>query len=112
MSGKVSRRSFLRKSVLAPAGAALAWSFEEEALLAATTAKTPRPAAEGAAGRMPMGKIGNLTISRILVGGNLISGFAHSRDLVYVSSLLRQYFTDEKVWEITLHHRRNFRLGF
>jgi hypothetical protein len=29
----------------------------------------------------------------------LISGFAHSRDLIYVSGLLRQYFTDDKVME-------------
>ncbi len=27
----------------------------------------------------------------------MISGFAHSRDLIYVSPLLKQYFTDEKV---------------
>jgi hypothetical protein len=32
-------------------------------------------------------------------GGNLISGFAHSRDLIYVSSLLNKYFTDDKVME-------------
>lgn len=46
-----------------------------------------------------MGRIGNVKISRMFPGGNLISGFAHSRDLIYVSSLLRQYFTDEKVME-------------
>jgi hypothetical protein len=46
-----------------------------------------------------MGRIGNVKISRIFCGGNLISGFAHSRDLIYVSSLLRQYFTDDKVME-------------
>jgi len=48
---------------------------------------------------MPMGRIGNLKISRMLCGGNLTSGFAHSRDLIYVSSLLRNYFTDEKIFE-------------
>ncbi len=46
-----------------------------------------------------MGRIGNVKISRMFAGGNLISGFAHSRDLDYVSSLLRRYFTDEKVME-------------
>ena len=35
----------------------------------------------------------------MICGGNLISGFAHSRDLTYVSSLLKHYFTDEKVIE-------------
>ena len=48
---------------------------------------------------LPMGKIGNVKISRMFAGGNLISGFAHSRDLIYVSSLLRKYFTDDKVME-------------
>jgi len=49
--------------------------------------------------KAPKGKIGQLNISRLICGGNLISGFAHSRDLLYVSSLLRTYFTDEKVLE-------------
>jgi hypothetical protein len=48
------------------------------------------------------GKIGDLTISRLICGGNLISGYAHSRDLIYVSSLVQSYFSDEKVLE-TLH---------
>jgi len=50
-------------------------------------------------GPVPKGSIGDLTMSRIMVGGNLISGFAHSRDLIYVSPFLKQYFSDEKVIE-------------
>ncbi len=50
-------------------------------------------------GKVPSGKIMDLEISRIIVGGNLISGFAHARDLIYVSSWLKTYFTDEKVIE-------------
>lgn len=49
--------------------------------------------------KVPMGKIGNVEISRIIPGGNLVSGFAHARDLVYVSPLIKSYFTDEKVIE-------------
>jgi len=48
---------------------------------------------------LPAGKIGNVTISRLICGGNLIGGWAHSRDLIYVSSLLKQYFTDNKIIE-------------
>ena len=48
---------------------------------------------------MPLGKIGKATVSRLIVGGNPISGNAHSRDLPYVSSLMRRYFTDEKCIE-------------
>lgn len=50
-------------------------------------------------GKVPAGKIKDITMSRIMIGGNLISGFAHSRDLIYVSTWLKNYFTDEKVIE-------------
>jgi uncharacterized membrane protein YphA (DoxX/SURF4 family) len=50
-------------------------------------------------GKVPSGKIKHVTLSRVMAGGNLISGFAHSRDLIYVSSWLKTYFTDEKVIE-------------
>jgi hypothetical protein len=98
MPENLNRRSFLRKSVIAPA-TALALSFEEKALLAATSRRPAATVPEGSIKDLPMGKIGNIMISRLFCGGNLISGFAHSRDLIYVSSLLREYFTDEKVME-------------
>lgn len=49
--------------------------------------------------QVPMGRIGKLEVSRLICGGNLIIGYAHARDLIYVSSLLKKYFTQEKVWE-------------
>lgn len=49
--------------------------------------------------KVPVGKIKNYEISRLICGGNLISGYAHSRDLIYVSSLVNSYFNDEKVIE-------------
>ena len=33
------------------------------------------------------------------MGGNLIGGWAHSRDLIYVSKLVKTYHTDEKVMQ-------------
>ena len=48
-------------------------------------------------GILPLGNIGNLAISRLISGGNLISGHAHARDLHYVASLMRAYNTQEKV---------------
>ncbi|MBN1509986.1 MAG: twin-arginine translocation signal domain-containing protein [Sedimentisphaerales bacterium] len=101
---RVNRRGFIKGSVAASAGVALGLSsFEEQNLLARM--------AEGGSGRsgeekartpsatMPCGKIKNLTISRVFCGGNLIGGWAHSRDLLYVSSLVKAYHTDEKVME-------------
>lgn len=99
MSGNLNRRNFLKKTAVASTGAALALSFEEKALLAAIVKKPAARVPEGSVKGLPMGKIRNVSISRMFCGGNLISGFAHSRDLIYVSSLLKHYFTDEKILE-------------
>jgi hypothetical protein len=99
MAHNLNRRKFLRKSVIASTAAACALSLEEKALLAGITNKPAARTPEGSVKGLPAGKIREITISRLLVGGNLISGFAHSRDLEYVSSLLKNYFTDEKVME-------------
>ena len=48
---------------------------------------------------LPIGKIGDVLISRLICGGNLIIGSAHDRDLLYIPSLMRHYFTDNKIME-------------
>ncbi|UCG57424.1 MAG: twin-arginine translocation signal domain-containing protein [Phycisphaerales bacterium] len=98
MSDNLNRRKFLKRSVLASTGAALGLSLEEKALLAGKTAKFTKSEL-GRPGELPAGTIRHLKISRLICGGNLINGFAHSRDLMYVSSLLKHYFTDEKIME-------------
>lgn len=50
-------------------------------------------------GTVPTGKIKHVEMSRIMPGGNLIAGFAHARDLIYMSDMIKNYFTDEKVIE-------------
>jgi hypothetical protein len=86
----------------AAAAAPLVASIEEFALLTREGQAAPAPAATPAApdaAAMPAGKIGAVSMSRIICGGNLIGGYAHSRDLIYVSRLLNAYFTDEKIME-------------
>jgi hypothetical protein len=97
MSTNINRRDFLKKSIVGSAAAASAMSLEEKALLAAAN-RPAAPTADAVKG-MPTGKIGKVKISRLICGGNLTNGYAHSRDLIYVSDLLKQYFTDEKVME-------------
>ena len=46
-----------------------------------------------------MGRIGGEEFSRLILGGNLIGGYAHSRDLNYVSTLARHYNTPAKIRE-------------
>jgi len=106
MSNKnVDRRNFLKKSIAVSAGASLGLrSFEEQNLLArmedrSNSSKPRKARSSSGANKLPRGKIKDLEISRIICGGNLIGGWAHSRDLMYVSTLVKAYHTDEKVFE-------------
>ena len=101
MSTHMGRRTFLRNALAAGGAACAGHSFEEQALSAEIRADT-EPAAPlplPAALELPKGKIKNLEISRVICGGNLIGGWAHSRDLIYVSPLVKAYHTDEKIFE-------------
>jgi uncharacterized membrane protein YphA (DoxX/SURF4 family) len=50
-------------------------------------------------GELPKGKLGNFEISRLIMGGNLIGGWAHARDLIYAGSLFKAYNTEKKIFE-------------
>ncbi len=50
-------------------------------------------------GELPKGHIKDKLFSKMILGGNLLSGWAHSRDLIYVSSLVRAYHTKTKIFE-------------
>jgi len=86
---EMNRREFLKGSIIASAGGALS-AGAGNALGAAATAAEPA---------LPKGKIGDLEVSRILLGGNLLTHFTHSRDLQYVYNLAAHYNTDEKIIE-------------
>ncbi len=110
MKTKPSRRAFLKTSAAATLTAPLLMSLEEYALAAQSSAAPAAPAAPSPKASLPMGSIGKVKISRLICGGNLISGYAHSRDLIYVSTLLRHYFTDEKImdtWALAEQHGIN-----
>jgi uncharacterized membrane protein YphA (DoxX/SURF4 family) len=44
------------------------------------------------------GQIGNVKLSRMILGGNLMGGWAHARDLLYVDKLVKAYHTDARVF--------------
>lgn len=101
MNDGIGRRGFLKQSLVA-GGAALALASHEEKALGAeiNPGKTPSPVAPVADPlTLPMGKIKDLEISRVICGGNLIGGWAHSRDLIYVSPLIKAYHTEQKIIE-------------
>jgi uncharacterized membrane protein YphA (DoxX/SURF4 family) len=49
-------------------------------------------------GSLPQANLGNLSSSRLILGGNLLSGYVHSRDLIYVSALVMNYHTKERIF--------------
>ena len=103
MKSSQSRRSFFKTSAAATLAAPLVTSVEEFHLLAQGQPKDA-PAASAAPGAapkasLPTGTIGKVKLSRLICGGNLITGYAHSRDLIYVSNLLKAYFTEAKIME-------------
>ena len=95
MNSGINRRQFVKGTILASAGAALTASKGTQAADApAAPAAAPVPQSG-----LQKGKIGNLEVSRILLGGNLLTHYTHSRDLKYVYDLAKHYNTDEKIME-------------
>jgi len=109
------RRQLLKNAALGAAGLAGASLLSYEAkILAAHLAEEEKNAAvdgvsgatrrftnwaklEDLKGKPPKVKMGKLQISRIILGGNLFGGWAHSRDLIYVSDLVTAYHTPDKI---------------
>lgn len=119
-STQVVRRELLKNMILLPVmgGFIFAYlkkrgweSFEEKNLLAipgdtsidsqtGATLKTIQfSSLKDLKGSLPCGQIGNLKISRLFLGGNLIGGWAHARDLIYVSKLVQSYHTERKIFD-------------
>jgi hypothetical protein len=80
MQNKTTRRTFVGGTIASAAA------------VAAVTEPVP-------AGGLPYGEIGSLKVSRLLLGGNLLTRYTHSRDLKYVYNLARAYNTDAKLLE-------------
>ena len=119
---KISRRQILPRLVGVPiiGGLALAvlkkrgWASHEERQLGTRLKRTvskpvdavTRPSKKFHWTRLkalkeevPAGQVGDLKLSRVILGGNLIGGWAHARDLIYVSKLVKAYHHREKIFE-------------
>ena len=89
----MTRRTFIGSGIVASASAAVS--------LNTPGAEGPTPGAqpEPRSPVLPAGKIGKYAVSRLILGGNLLTHFTHSRDLQYVYTLAAHYNTDEKILE-------------
>lgn len=89
MSTNLNRRQFFKKSLATSVAVASASGPQKNALSAVKRTATD----------LPMGQIGKVRISRLIIGGNQFSGWSHSRDLKYLRDLFKAYSTDEKIME-------------
>ena len=93
MQAPLTRRCFVRGSLLGCAGLALGGGAHGQD-------RTQPPASPPqSASKLPRGRIGKLEVSRLILGGNLLTHYTHSRDLQYVYNLAAHYNTDEKIME-------------
>ena len=81
-------------------------SYEERNLVDAVTAASTKTldvvSLRELKGTLPFGKIGDRQFSRLILGGNLLSGWAHSRDLIYVSQLVKAYHNKDRIFATLL----------
>jgi hypothetical protein len=87
MHAEISRRHFVKEALASSAVAALGLQARGQTAVQTSSADLPR------------GRIGKLDVSRLILGGNLLTHYTHSRDLRYVYRLAAHYNTDEKILE-------------
>ena len=94
------RRAALAGIVAAPfLGACVPKKPKVDAVTAATKKTFHFHKLEDLKGQVPHTKLGKLDLSRLILGGNHLGGWAHARDLVYVDALVKQYHTKWKIFE-------------
>ncbi|MHC4457434.1 MAG: DoxX family membrane protein [Planctomycetota bacterium] len=100
----LERRQFVKDLLSLPILAvfgALVWKERKNVPVDAITSPTLKIDEEllKVAGKLPFGQIKDLNVSKLILGANLIGGFAHARDLIYVSDLFRHYNTERKIFQ-------------
>ncbi|MDR2774398.1 MAG: DoxX family protein [Tannerella sp.] len=100
-----SRREALKNLVTLPVLGVFGWSAYRSSRLYGTdvtsgaTIQINQVALSELKGELPKGKIKDMELSRLIMGGNLIGGWAHARDLIYAGSLFKAYNTEKKIIE-------------
>ncbi|MFP4621207.1 MAG: DoxX family membrane protein [Bacteroidales bacterium] len=104
--GSKSRRDMLKHLVFLPFLGGFAWAFmsnkeygKTDAISGGTITLNQQSLNE-LEGNIPQGSLGgDKKVSRLIMGCNLIGGWAHARDLQYASQLFKAYNTEKKVFE-------------
>ncbi|HEX2971072.1 MAG TPA: hypothetical protein VHP11_01995 [Tepidisphaeraceae bacterium] len=102
-SNITNRRDFLGGSILTGLALAGVGGCSQKQVLLRTSPSRLVTQAENAntASRedLPTGQLGTLKISRLISGGNLLSGWCHQRDLLFVRQLAEAYLTETKQFD-------------
>ncbi|MDR0542240.1 MAG: hypothetical protein LBH19_08495 [Dysgonamonadaceae bacterium] len=100
-----TRREALKNIVSLPVLGLMGWGavrsralYEIDATSGATIQLNQKALSE-LKGELPKGRIQNREISRLVMGGNLIGGWSHGRDLLYTNQLFKAYNTEKKIFE-------------
>ena len=103
--GNIKRRELIKGLVTLPLFGGIVYSafsrdttVNPDALSGATIA-LKRYDLKDLKGSLPKGRLGNIEMSRVILGCNLIGGGAHSRDLDYINHLSGHYNTENKIFE-------------
>ena len=84
----MNRRAFLKQSIAAAGTLAVGAPASRAAV-----------APQGNEAALPVGNLAGLKVSRVILGGNLLTLYTHSRDLKYVRELAARYHTEAKMME-------------
>jgi uncharacterized membrane protein YphA (DoxX/SURF4 family) len=100
-----SRREAIKNLAAVPILGVLGWGAFENSrrygidVMSGATIQLNRKDLSELKGTLPFGKIGQHEISRLVMGGNLIGGWSHGRDLLYTDQLFKAYNSERKVYE-------------
>jgi uncharacterized membrane protein YphA (DoxX/SURF4 family) len=100
-----TRREALKNLITLPVLGVVGWgAFESRKrygvdVTSGATIRINQAALNELKGELPKGKIGDHELSRLIMGGNLLGGWAHARDLLYAGALFKAYNTEKKIFE-------------
>jgi hypothetical protein len=103
--GDYSRREALKDLATLPVLGLFGWGGYRSIktygvdTLSGATIQLNRVALGELKGELPKGKLGDHELTRLVMGGNLIGGWSHARDLIYASQLFKAYNTEKKIFE-------------
>jgi len=99
MAGQMNRRDLVKGSLGATAGLWAGLSYEHRSLAAQLVDRAKYDRVQEPVTGLQKAALCGRQVSRLIIGGNLISGSAHAGELLYQSALMTRYFCPEKILE-------------